>query len=378
MAGRAARSHDWTTSQDERLLRLALALGRRNLGRTWPNPSVGAVVVREDGDGPVIVAEGVTAPGGRPHAEPLALAAAGEAARGATLYVSLEPCSHQGRTPPCVDEIVRAGIRRVVTAMEDPDPRVAGRGHANLREAGIAVTAGLLPDEARRAHRGHVARVTRGRPWVTLKLARTADGYAARRQGPRLLVTAEAANRRVHMLRAHADAILVGSGTALGDDPLLTVRLPGLAHRSPVRIVIDASLSLSPALRLVGTAREVPTWIVAKAGAPAQAEERLAGAGAKVLRLPGAGARVDAGDVLRLLAERGITAVLVEGGPRLAEALGGAGFVDELVLLTSSVALGAEGVPALGPALESAMAGNLRRTGFETVGPDTIEWFEAV
>lgn len=381
MIGLVGRSDDQSAvaaEWDTRLLRLALALGRRNLGRTWPNPSVGAVVVEEDGDAPVIVAQDVTAPGGRPHAEPLALAAAGAAARGATLYVSLEPCSHHGRTPPCVEGIVKAGIRRVVTAMEDPDPRVAGRGHAILREAGIAVSAGLMPDEARRAHCGHVKRVTGGRPWVILKLARTADGYAARRQGPRLLVTGEAANRRVHMMRAHADAILIGTGTALGDDPLLTVRLPGLADRSPVRVVVDATLGLPPALRVFASAGHVPTWIVAKSDAPAAAEKRLTGAGVEVLRLPGAGARVDVGDVLRLLAERGITTVLVEGGPRLAEALAGAGLVDELVLLTSSIALGEEGVPALGPALRLVLAGNMRRTGCDTVGPDTIEWFEAV
>src|SRR4051812_42144334 len=209
------------STMDERLMAMALTLGERNLGLTWPNPSVGAVIVDRTGDQPLILAQGATQPGGRPHAERIALAAAGETARGATLYVSLEPCSHHGKSPPCVDAVIASGIGRVVSAIEDPDERVAGRGHALLREAGIAVDVGCLSGRARRSHRGHILRVTQGRPAVFLKLARTTEGFAGSLSGPRLMITGEGANARVHLMRAHADAIMVGIGTVLADDPLL-------------------------------------------------------------------------------------------------------------------------------------------------------------
>ena len=213
-----------TGAEDERFMAAALAFGRRNLGLCAPNPSVGALIVRDG----VVVGRGVTSPGGRPHAERKALAEAGEGAAGATLYVTLEPCSHHGRTPPCAEAIVAAGVARVVSAIEDPDPRVAGRGHALLREAGVEVVVGIGAAQAHRDHLGHILRVTAGRPMVTLKLARTADGFAAGDEhDPRLAITGEAANLRVQVMRAMHDAIMVGVGTALGDDPLLTVRLPG-------------------------------------------------------------------------------------------------------------------------------------------------------
>lgn len=362
-------------ADDSRLMRLAIALGERNLGRTWPNPSVGGVVVDERHGPPLILAQGVTRPGGRPHAEPVALAAAGAAARGSTFYVSLEPCSHHGGTPPCVDAILDAGIARVVTALEDPDPRVAGRGHARLRQAGIEVATGILSGAARRAHRGHISRVTRGRPWVTLKLARTSDGYAARLGGPRLLVTGDDASRRVHLMRAHADAVMVGIGTLVGDDPLLTVRLPGLSERSPVRVVVDGALRTSVEARVVATAREVPTWVLANADAPLEAEQRLAAAGAQVFRTAGEGSRIDVAAALALLADRGITSVLAEGGPALAEALAERGLVDELMLLTSPRALGHEGVLALGMHLRQALADAFRLVRSESAGLDRIETF---
>lgn len=258
--------------RDERLMRLAIALGERNLGLTWPNPSVGAVVVDDFGDHPVILAQGITQPGGRPHAERMALAAAGERARGATLYVSLEPCSHHGKTSPCADAVVEAGIRRVVSGIEDPDVRVTGQGHQRLRAAGTEVVAGCLAGAAYRAHRGHITRVTKGRPAVTVKLARTTEGFAGSRKGARLMITGEIANARVHLMRARADAIMVGVGTVLVDDPLLNVRLPGLEARSPIRVVVDSHLRTPPGARIIRTAREVPTWIVATTTAPAEAE----------------------------------------------------------------------------------------------------------
>jgi diaminohydroxyphosphoribosylaminopyrimidine deaminase/5-amino-6-(5-phosphoribosylamino)uracil reductase len=237
---------------DESYMAAALALGRRNLGRTAPNPAVGALIVRDG----VIIARGWTAPGGRPHAEAQALAAAEENARGATLYVTLEPCSHNGATPPCADAIVAAGIARVVSAMEDPDPRVTGRGHARLREAGVAVAVAVCEKSARRDHLGHVLRVTQSRPMVTLKLARTPDGFAAgAAHDPRLRITGPVADAYTHVQRALHDAILIGAGTAREDDPLMTVRLPGMEHIKPLRVLLDSNLSLSPRSRLAVSAR---------------------------------------------------------------------------------------------------------------------------
>lgn len=365
-----------TLLPDERLMRLALALGHRHLGLTWPNPSVGAVVADARGGEPRILGQGITQPGGRPHAERIALAMAGAAARGATLYVSLEPCSHHGKTPPCAEAVVAAGVSRVVAALEDPDPRVGGRGFAHLRQAGVVTVAGVLAGEAWRAHRGHILRVTQGRPAVTLKLARTADGYAARTAGPRLMITSEAANARVHLMRSHADAILVGIDTLLADDPLLTVRLPGLEHRSPVRVIFDSRLRTPRTARAVATAALHPTWIVAGAEAPPDAERRLLEQGVEVLRVTSGEGGIDLAGALRLLAERGITRVFCEGGPRLAEALARADLVDELVVVTGRGALDEPGLPALGSRL-SARKG-FRSIGSETTGPDRFEFFERI
>lgn len=235
-------------------MRLALALGRRNLGHTWPNPAVGAVIVKDG----VILARGWTQQGGRPHAEVEALRRAKKAAQGATMYVTLEPCSHQGKTPPCADAIARAGIARVVSAMEDPNPEVAGKGHERLREKGIAVDIGLCAEDAQRAHAGHISRITRGRPHVTLKLAVSADGKAGLAGRKQAAITGEEARERVFQMRAASDAILVGIGTVLSDDPQLTCRLPGMFERSPVRVVLDAQLHLPLATSVAATVRETP------------------------------------------------------------------------------------------------------------------------
>jgi diaminohydroxyphosphoribosylaminopyrimidine deaminase/5-amino-6-(5-phosphoribosylamino)uracil reductase len=356
---------------DRRFMREALALGHRNLGCTWPNPAVGAIVVRETEVGPIVVGRGITQPGGRPHAETQALAAAGAAARGATLYVTLEPCSHHGKTPPCCDAVVAADIKRVVGALEDPNPQVAGEGYRRMRAAGIAVESGVLAREALRAHRGHILRVTQGRPCVTLKLARTADGFAARRQGPRLLVTGEAANARVHLMRLHADAVLVGIGTVLADDPHLTVRLPGLERRSPVRVVFDSRLQTPPTARLVATARDVPTWIVAGVDAPRDREAPLGAAGVEVLRIAAdASGRLDLPAALMLLGSRGIARVFCEGGPVLGDALAEADLVDEVVLITGPTSLDKAGVPALGPALATLVADATRMAQWEAFAAD--------
>jgi diaminohydroxyphosphoribosylaminopyrimidine deaminase/5-amino-6-(5-phosphoribosylamino)uracil reductase len=362
--------------QDERFMRLAIALGERNLGLTWPNPSVGSIVVDESGDAPVILSQGATQAGGRPHAERVALAAAGARAKGATLYVSLEPCSHHGKTSPCADAVIEAGVTRVVSALEDPDSRVAGLGHARLREAGIDVTVGCLARDARRAHIGHITRVTKGRPAVTVKLARSTEGFAGSRQGPRLMLTGAIANAKVHLMRAHADAIMVGVGTLLADDPLLNVRLPSLEARSPIRIVVDSHLRTPPTARVVAGARDIPTWIVTAVTAPVEAEKALMAHGVEVLRVAAdESGRVRLPEALELLGTRGITRVFCEGGPELAEALAEADLVDELVLVTGRSARGQGDVPALGPSLQDRMD-LLDCRAEDRIGPDLFMFWE--
>ena len=369
--------NEFLNPSDEAFMRAALAFGRRHLGETWPNPAVGALVVREG----VIIGRGATRPGGRPHAETEALREAGEAARGATLYVTLEPCSHHGRTPPCADAIVTAGVARVVSALEDPDPRVAGRGHARLAAAGVEVRAGLLREEALRANLGHVLRVTQGRPMVTLKLAETADGYAAGSDhDPRLMITGLAANNRVQIWRAFHDAIMIGIGTAKADDPLLTVRLPGVT-RKPLRIVLDARLELSLRSRLVATARDLPTLVIAGRDAPGAAEGALIEAGVAVERVAvGADGRLDLAAALAVLGTRGITRVFSEGGPSIGSALVLSGLADEVVVVRAPRPLLREGVVALSAAAREALADPQRFTHVDTAlaGVDRVLRFERI
>jgi diaminohydroxyphosphoribosylaminopyrimidine deaminase/5-amino-6-(5-phosphoribosylamino)uracil reductase len=330
---------------DQRFMQLALTLGRRGQGRTWPNPAVGAVVVKNG----VIVGRGWTQPGGRPHGEPEALKRAGEAARGATLYVTLEPCSHFGRSPPCADAVIAAGIARVVSAIEDPNPEVAGQGHARLRAAGISVDIGLCADEAARDHAGHFHRIRDKRPQVILKLAVSSDDKIGARGRNPVAITGEAARTRVHLLRAQCDAILVGIGTVLADDPLLTCRLPGMEARSPVRVVLDRALRMPGNSRLVHSARQTPLWVMTSDFAEAPAAMKLGAAGAQVMRVasttspPG----LDLSAVLHALSEKGITRLMVEGGARVASSFVAAGLVDQIWLLRGPDAVGADGVPAL-------------------------------
>ena len=250
---------------DRAFMRQALDYGARHLGATWPNPSVGAIVTRDTPDGPVVVARGLTQVGGRPHGEAHAFSRAGAASIGGTLYVTLEPCSHRSVRGgiPCVEHTILSGVKRVVSAMSDPNPFIAGLGHALLRTAGIEVAVGVLEEEAQRAHRGHVLRVTQGRPMVTFKIARTADGYAGGPGGTPIVVSSPVAGGWVHLQRVHHDAIMLGVNSVLSDDPQLTVRLPGLAARSPVRVILDTHLRLPLGARLVRTAREVPVWVIA-------------------------------------------------------------------------------------------------------------------
>ncbi len=362
---------------DERWMAAALRFGRRGLGLTAPNPSVAALIMREGR----LVGRGVTAPGGRPHAERIALVEAGEAARGATIYVTLEPCSHQGVTPPCAEAIIAAGVARVVASLEDPNPRVAGQGFAMLRAAEIAVDVGLGAEQARRDHRGHILRVTAQRPMVTLKLAQTADGYAAGDEhDPRLAITGEAANLAVQVMRSLHDAIMIGAGTAREDDPLLTVRLPGVTQR-PLRVVLDSRLSLPLTSRLVATAREFPTLIIARHDAPPQNAAALIAAGVEIAPAPAAPeGGVDLKAALHLLAARGVTRVFSEGGPRVGARLVASGLADEVALITALKPLGRPGRPALDAATRAALADPARYREFDGAryGDDRLQRWERV
>jgi diaminohydroxyphosphoribosylaminopyrimidine deaminase/5-amino-6-(5-phosphoribosylamino)uracil reductase len=359
---------------DERFMRLALALGRRNLGRTWPNPAVGAVIVKDG----VIVGRGWTQAGGRPHAETQALKRAGKLAEGATIYVSLEPCSHKGKTPPCVDAIIRAGISRVVSAMQDPNPEVAGAGHTKLIAKGIRVDIGLGANEAQRVNAGHLRRVTDGRPHVVLKLAVSADEKVATVGRRPVAISGEAARERVFQMRAHNDAIMVGIGTVLSDNPALTCRLPGMFELSPVRVVLDSQLRVPMASHVIATVRETPTWVFGSGSASTIAEEILIDRGAKVFRVGSKDGRLDLGDVLKRLAGEGITRVMVEGGPTVAASLVKADLVDAAVLLRSDKSIGPDGIDPLAgtPFRMRTHSVNLAMCGNEQLGTDRIEYFE--
>jgi len=360
--------------QDARFMALALALGRRGLGRTWPNPAVGAVIVK----GGIIIGRGWTQPRGRPHAEIEALRRAGEAARGATLYVTLEPCSHYGKSPPCADAIIAAGLSRVVSALEDPNPEVAGAGHARLRAAGIAVDIGIGAEEACRDHAGHIRRMRDGRPHVILKLAVSADGKAGAPGRKPLAITGDAARDRVHLLRAQSDAIMVGIGTALADDPMLTCRLSGMEKKSPVRVVLDSALRLPRGSCLTHTARDVPVWVITGGEARRAAEDALLREGVTVLRAAQSDGRLDLAAVLKLVAARGVTRLMVEGGPTLAAALLAADLIDEAVLFQSSKVVGTDGVDALDglPLTALTQSPRLKCVMSEPVGADTRLVFE--
>ncbi len=353
-------------------MRLALDLGRRGLGQTWPNPAVGAVIVKDG----VIVGRGWTQKGGRPHAETEALARAKRNARGATLYVTLEPCSHTGQTPPCADAIIRAGIARVVSAMDDPNPEVAGQGHARLRDKGIQVEVGLCADEARRAHGGHIARVTQARPHVMLKMAVSADGKAAFAGRKPAQITGEDARARVFQMRAQADAILVGIGTVLADNPQLTSRLPGMEERSPIRVVLDARLRTPLSFGVISTVRERPTWVFCSEKVSPVAEEILQDKGARVFRVPEQNGKLDLGAVLKMLAGEGVTRLMVEGGPRVGASFVSADLIDEAVLLHGPMKIGQEGIDPLEGMRLDALTGAMKLIEEEQVGPDLIQHYE--
>ena len=304
-------------------MQVALRLAGRTVGMTGENPAVGCVLVRTGADGPVVVGRGWTAVGGRPHAEVMALDRAGEAARGATAYVTLEPCAHHGRTPPCADALIAAGVERIVVAVDDPDPRVAGRGLAALRNAGVRVETGVCAAEARQVTAGFLSRIERNRPHVRLKLAVSADHRIAARAGERTTITGDDARALAHLMRARSDAILVGVTTAIVDDPELTCRLPGLERASPIRVVADTRLELPLSSRLVATASEHPVWVLAGKGGDPARRQALADRGVRITECAvGSDGRPDLAAALRLLASDGINWLLVEGGARIAAEIG--------------------------------------------------------
>ncbi|MDR3531482.1 MAG: bifunctional diaminohydroxyphosphoribosylaminopyrimidine deaminase/5-amino-6-(5-phosphoribosylamino)uracil reductase RibD [Rhodopila sp.] len=324
-------------------MRAALALARRGLGTTWPNPSVGCVIVRAGR----VVGRGTTAPGGRPHAEPIALGMAGEQARGATAYVTLEPCCHWGRSPPCTDALIAAGIARVVVAATDPDNRVNGQGLSKLRAAGIEVETGLLEAEARETLIGFNHRVTLGRPMVTLKLASTLDGRIATHGGESQWITGTPARRLGHAMRGRHDAVMVGVGTVLADNPDLTCRIPGFRPTPVVRIVADSHLRTPLTSHLLTTAAKTPTWFLHREGADAAREAAFTNLDAKLIKVHGASAGVDLTAALKALGTAGLTRVLVEGGGQLAAALLRADLVDRIAWFHAPAIMGGDGWPAV-------------------------------
>ncbi|MDP9265105.1 MAG: bifunctional diaminohydroxyphosphoribosylaminopyrimidine deaminase/5-amino-6-(5-phosphoribosylamino)uracil reductase RibD [Chloroflexota bacterium] len=342
----------------ERFMRRALRLAKRAAGRTSPNPMVGAVIVAGD----EIVGEGFHRAAGEPHAEINALRAAGERARGATLYLTLEPCSHRGRTPPCVDAVIGAGIARVVAALRDPYPKVNGRGFRALRQAGIRVDEGMLADEAARLNEGFLTRMRSGRPFVLLKLATTIDGRAA--VAGRRYLSGKRALREVHALRDRLDAVLVGIGTILADDPALTVREQ--RGRDPLRVVVDTEGRTPTTSKIVRSPDPQRTVIFVAREADPRRTNRLRGAGVSLVRLPRTADGLDLRAVLKWLGDQGVNSVLAEGGPRIAGSLLGAGLVDKVLFLVAPV-IGGDGPTAL---KRLAAASGLRDVKVRRLGQD--------
>ena len=366
------------SSGDRRLelnaMRAALALARRGLGAVWPNPAVGCVILNDG----LVVGRGWTQPGGRPHGETEALRRAGEAARGAIAHVSLEPCCHWGQTPPCVDALIAAGVRRVVVALEDPDPRVAGEGLRRLRAAGLDVEVGLCTEEAAEVNAGFLSRLRLGRPLVTFKLATSLDGRIAVATGESQWITGPPARDRAHALRASHDAIMVGTGTVVADDPQLTCRLPGLGHRSPVRVVIDRHLRISPASRIIADAPRVPTWVLTLRSADPGRRAMFLANRVTLIDVDDDGeGQIDLALALGALGERGITRLLVEGGARLAAAFFRARLIDRLVWVHAPLVIGGDGIPAIAGFDLAALADGraFERLSTETIGDDVLTTF---
>ena len=352
-------------------MKLALGLAARGLGQVWPNPAVGCVIVNQG----QIVGRGWTDVGGRPHAETRALTQAGAGANGATAYVTLEPCAHHGQTPPCADALIAAGVAKVCIAAKDPDPRVNGGGIAMLQGAGIAVETGVLEQDAIRLNQGFLSRINIGRPMVTLKLATSFDGRIATATGESRWITGPDARRHVHAMRARHDAVLIGGGTARADDPSLTVRDLGVA-RQPVRLVWSRRLDLPLSGQLAQTARQTPLWICHGPDADEGLQNVWRDIGAKLISIPtNRNRQIDPNAAMQALGDEGLTRIFCEGGGALAASLLGADLVDDLVVFTAGIALGAEGRPALGAmGLDQlAYAPRFRLRSVSQVGGDALQ-----
>ena len=336
----AGRDEAGQAEIDRRFMAAAIRFSRRHLGLTATNPSVATIIVRDG----VIIGRGVTSVGGRPHAETQALVEAGEGARGATAYVTLEPCAHHGRTPPCADALVTAGVTRVVGAASDPDPRVSGKGYAILREAGIEVVENILAVEAADLMAGYLIRSSKKRPEVTLKLAVSTDGMIGRVGQAQVAITGSVARRQVHVMRAEADAILIGIGTAIADDPELTCRLPGMEHRSPVRIVLDRTMRLPISSKLAQTARQTPVLLAAEGGCDEARRNPLAASGVGFLATETFGERIALPELLEDLASQGMGTVIVEGGAETARHFLEENLIDRIALFKGTVLVGADGI----------------------------------
>jgi diaminohydroxyphosphoribosylaminopyrimidine deaminase/5-amino-6-(5-phosphoribosylamino)uracil reductase len=348
----------------------ALALSKRGLGRVAPNPAVGCLIVSSEG---AVAGRGWTQPGGRPHAESVALEQAGAAAKGATAYVTLEPCAHHGQTPPCTDALIAAGVVRVIGAIEDPDPRVGGKGFARLREAGVDVTTGLLSDEAADINEGFFLRIRQGRPLVTLKIAQSLDGKVATASGQSKWITGPEARRFGQLLRAQNDAILIGIETALADDPALTCRLPGLEDRSPLRVVLDTRARLGKNSQIAKTADQVRTLQFTSSSKSAVSKSRV-----EVVSAPlNKSGRIDIAAMLAELGRRGVTRLLVEGGPTIEAAFLDAGFADRVELFTAPLLLGAGARDSAAAMRATALeeAPHFQRVARRMFGPDLLESF---
>lgn len=366
-----ARRNPTTNNMDARWMALALSLGQRGLGQVWPNPSVGCVIVK---DGRV-VGRGHTQAGGRPHGEVMALQQAGAQARGATAYVTLEPCAHTGKSPPCTSALIKAGVARVVSAIEDPDPRVSGKGHALLQQAGIKITTGILADQARQAHIGFLTRVTRNRPAITLKLAASLDGRIATSTGDSRWITGPQSRRYTHLLRADHDAIMVGVGTVLADDPDLSVRIPGLENRSPLRVVMDTQLRTPVASRLVKTAAQKPLFLCHGPHADTAAFTKT---DATLIACDLQNNHLSLADALAQLAAQGLTRIFCEGGGQLAASLLRLGFVDRLITFNAGVAIGGDGRAQIAGFGIEQLADAPRFTLCESrrIGPDIVNHWQ--
>lgn len=356
-------------------MQAALALARRGLGATWPNPSVGCIITDSAGR---VVGRGWTQPGGRPHAETEALGRAGGLAAGGTAYVTLEPCSHHGQTPPCAEALIKAKVRRVVVACADPDPRVSGNGLRMLEAAGLTVTSGVCEEQARELNAGFFHRVLDHRPLVTLKFATTLDGRIATHRGESRWITGPQARQLGHLLRASHDGIMIGVGTAATDNPELTCRLPGLDHRSPVRIVLDGRLRLPLTLKLVSDAKNVPTWVIALAGTNNDRRQAYADSGVEIIEVEADDAgHPSIAKALAALADRGLTRLLVEGGSRIAAAMLRADLVDRIVWFRAPSLIGGDGIPAAQAFGVDRIADLSRftRTGVSDAGDDLVEMY---